>query len=121
MQNKIRPTKSEERRFDAIQERGCVPCYLEASLQGRKWIPEPCDIHHVEQANKCGHHRLTYGNCPWHHRGVPKNDLLEDVMRANFGPSMAKEPKKYRARYGSEEDLLVYQANLLLKSPPRHN
>ena len=40
-------------------------------------------------------------------------------MRANFGPSMAKEPKSYRARYGSEDDLLVYQERLLLKSPPR--
>lgn len=116
MHNKIKPTRDEERRFDEIQARGCVPCWLEAKLQGRKWIPEPCDIHHVQQANQCGHHRFTYGNCPWHHRGIPKNDLTDTQMRSIFGPSKAKEPKAYRARYGSEDDLLVYQERLLIQS-----
>ena len=82
-------------------------------MQKRKWIPEPCDIHHTERQN----HYLTYGNCPWHHRGVPKFPFTEAETRAAMGPSMAKEPEKYRARYGTEGDMLVYQERLLLKSP----
>ena len=116
MHNKVKPTREEERRFDAMQDRGCVPCWLEAKLQGRKWAAEPGDIHHVVQADQCGHHSFTYLCCPWHHRGVPKNDLNDKQMRAAFGPSMVKEPAAYRARYGSEDDLLVYQERLLIQS-----
>jgi len=106
-------TKAEQRRFEQIQERGCVPCYLEARLQGRQWVPEPCDIHHTTSQN----HLKTYGNCPWHHRGVRKSefDMLE--MQNNFGPSLARNPARYRARYGSEGDLLAIQNAMLLKSP----
>lgn len=106
-------TKSEQRRIEAMHERGCVPCWLEAALQGRKWVPEPGDVHHVMQKN----HALTYINCPWHHRGVKKNYLSKATMDEIFGPSMALDPARYRARYGTEEDLLGFQSALLLKSP----
>jgi len=109
-------TNAEEKRFAAMHERGCVPCWLEAKLKGRKWIPEPADIHHVDQASSVGHHMNTYANCPWHHRGICKNFLTEAQMREVFGPSMAKEPARYRARYGSEVDLLGFQSTLLLQS-----
>ncbi len=109
-------TKDEEKRFAAMHERGCVPCWLEAKLQGRKWVPEPADIHHCDQGSTVGHHMNTYSNCPWHHRGVCKNDLPEFKMREIFGPSMAKEPCRYHSRYGSEVDLLGFQSALLLKS-----
>lgn len=106
-------TKSQQRRIEQMHERGCVPCWLEAALQGRKWVPEPGDVHHVEQRN----HDATYINCPWHHRGIKKNDLPKAKMDELFGPSMVRDPSRYRARYGSEEELLGFQATLLLKSP----
>ncbi len=55
----------------------------------------------------------TYANCPWHHRGVCKNMLVESRMREVYGPSMAKEPARYRARYGTEDDLLRYQQTMI--------
>lgn len=92
-----------------MQDAGCVPCWLESKLQGRKYIPEPGDMHHVEQ----GKHSQTYSNCPWHHRGICKFMLAESRMRELFGPSMAKEPGRYRARYGDEADLLLYQQTMI--------
>lgn len=106
-------TENEQRRIDHIHEWGCVPCWLEAALQGRKWVPEPCDIHHVVQ----GDHSQTYGCCPWHHRGMRKIGTAAFRMAELFGPSMAKEPERYRARYGTEDELLAYQRRLLIKSP----
>ena len=105
-------TKAEQRRFMNIQDRGCVPCYLEARLQGRKWVPEPCDIHHTQGQN----HLLTYGNCPWHHRGIRKNDLDMLEMQNAFGPSLARNPARYRARYGTEEQILAIQNRMLTKT-----
>ena len=105
-------TKADRRRFLDIQDRGCVPCYLESRLQNRKWIPEPCDIHHTEGQNQA----KTYGNCPWHHRGVRKMDLDMLEMQRIFGPSLARNPERYRARYGSESDILAIQNVMLVKS-----
>jgi len=105
-------TVAEQDRIDAIHERGCVPCWRESILVGRSWLPEPCDIHHVEQDDWS----MTYGNCPWHHRAICKGEMNEQVMRGVFGPSMAKEPGQYHERYGSEGDLLALQSELLLKS-----
>lgn len=118
MHNRKRPNRQEQRRFLEIQDRGCVPCRIEAELQDRKWIPEPCDIHHVQQANRTGDHLHTYGSCPWHHRGIRKNDLDYLEMQRIFGPSMARNPRRYHERYGDEGYLLAYQNALLLKSPP---
>jgi hypothetical protein len=47
---------------------------------------------------------------------VRKNNLSVYEMTRVFGPSMVLHPEKYRARYGTEDDLLAYQARLLLKS-----
>ena len=92
-----------------MQDAGCVPCWLESKLQGRTYIPEPADMHHIEQGN----HSQTYANCPWHHRGIRKDLATELQMREVFGPSMAKEPARYRARYGDETDLLRYQRTMI--------
>jgi hypothetical protein len=102
-------TKRQQRRFEIMHDAGCVPCWLESKLQGRKYAPEPADMHHVEQDD----HAKTYACCPWHHRGLPKNMLHESRMNQNFGPSMAKEPARYRARYGNEEDLLRFQQTMI--------
>ena len=92
-----------------MQDAGCVPCWLEARLQEREYIPEPPDIHHTEGQN----HDKTYANCPWHHRGVRKSNLDYLEMQKYFGPSMARNPDRYHCRYGSEQDLLKYQETML--------
>ncbi len=106
------PNRREQLRLHEIQDRGCVPCWLESKLQGREWFVEPCDIHHVIQNDWS----QTYGNCPWHHRGVCKNGLTTTIMNGVFGPSMAYDPLRYRSRYGTEAEMLVFQSRLLLKS-----
>lgn len=92
-----------------MKEAGCVPCWLESKLQNRKHEPEPPDIHHTNGQN----HDMTYANCPWHHRGLRKNELDYLEMQRNFGPSMARNPERYRARYGSEAELLRFQSVML--------
>ena len=92
-----------------MKNAGCVPCWLEAKLQERDYEPEPADIHHTNGQN----HDMTYANCPWHHRGVRKGqfDMLE--MQRSFGPSMARNVERYRARYGTETELLAFQEVML--------
>lgn len=116
MQGKSK-TKAELRRFDEIQQRGCVCCYLEAQLVGRRYIVEPCDIHHVNQSARVGHHFDTVGLCPWHHRDVCKNDAPVSEMLYLFGPNMVRHRAEWVSRYGGNEKLLEVQAELLAKEP----
>ena len=90
-----------------------MPCYIENRFKGRAYVPEPCDIHHTNGGDD---HMATYGNCPWHHRGVPKLDMRPSEMFHIFGPSMAVNPRAYAIRYGNEHQLLELQNALLLKS-----
>lgn len=95
-----KPTIAEQQRFQAIKEVGCTPCWLE----GRSF--EPCDIQHVVKGRKRLGHEWTYGCCPWHHRGLVTYPADTKMMEHVVGPSLARSPKDYHAKYGSEEELV---------------
>ena len=95
------------RRFEDIKRTGCVPCLLENFLNSH------AEIHHiVEQGYRQGDHR-SYGNCQWHHKGIPWADLQADEMTGRLGPSLRLNSKAYHERYGSELDLLRTQDYIL--------
>lgn len=100
-------SQQHRRRFDAIQQIGCVACLLD----GRPG--EPCDIHHVLRGGKRLGHDHTIGLCPHHHRGLPRDGLTAQETAALLGPSMAREPRAFAAAYGSQEALLAMQDRLL--------
>lgn len=94
------PTLAEKQRFAAIYEVGCIPCWLE----GIEF--NPCDIQHVVQGRKrCGH-SMSYGCCPYHHRGVPLSGCTSRQSAEIAGPSLARDPKAFHAKYGSEDELV---------------
>jgi hypothetical protein len=90
-------------RMSDIKRTGCIPCLLENFLNAH------AEIHHiVDQAYRKGDHR-SYGNCSWHHRGIPWDGLQAHDMEPRIGPSMRLNSKAYHDRYGSELDLLQVQ------------
>lgn len=110
-----RPTLEEERRFQRIQEIGCICCYM----MGRPGVP--CEINHISRGGrrvgkvKFGRHeghKYTFGLCPWHHRGYAIN-VSAEILDELVGPSMARSPARFRAMFGSSESLLAYQEALL--------
>lgn len=94
------PTLAEQQRFEAIKTVGCQPCWLE----GIEF--NPCDIQHVVEGRKRLGHSQTYGCCAWHHRSVPLNGLTSKQSEQRAGPSLARSPKDYHAKYGSERELV---------------
>ena len=99
------PTKAEQVRMDLIPECGCLACW---QILLRKIV---CEVHHLTVGGKHGAPRLghafTIGLCDWHHRGVGSG------LRAEFGPSYAREPFAFRERFGRDDRLLVLQAERL--------
>lgn len=105
-----KPTKQEAERMAKMKEMGqCVACY-QIGIHGRGHI----EIHHLLSGNKRIGHLATVALCEWHHRGVsciPRADM--DTI---FGPSLAYGSKPFRAKFGTDAELLGLQ-NALLNLP----
>lgn len=114
MHSKAKPaTKYEQARFKAIYSVGCTPCWL----KGISF--EPCTIQHVVEGRKRLGHAFTYGACPWHHFGHPKEGKTKDEMTYMLGPSLAHGKKPYEKEFGPERELVVL-TNELIKSYMDH-
>ncbi len=107
------PTASQARRFVAIQEIGCIAC----SALGHGHMP--CHIHHLLVGGKHGQkrrgHDFTIGLCPWHHVGEPMAGLSPAACADRYGPSYAKQPRRFRQEIGSDDYLLDLQNTLIEK------
>lgn len=78
--------------MDAVQDLGCVACYVELGEI------TPCEIHHVAGKTKPGAHYNILGLCPPHHRHGYDNDQFT-----------SRHPYKARfeERYGPEAQLVI--------------
>ena len=105
------PTLAHKRRWDEFRWVGCVAC------QQHHRRGQPSDVHHIlvdgKRPRGAEAHWKTIGLCPHHHRGIPHEGLSNKRMTEIYGPSKALEPKKFEALYGTDEELLVLQNNLI--------
>ncbi|MDE2098369.1 MAG: hypothetical protein KGL39_14035 [Patescibacteria group bacterium] len=90
-----KPTPADLKRYRALQDLGCVACYL----SGVRHVP--CEIHHIVEGNKRLGNQASLSLCPYHHRGV-----IESVWDRFKGPSLANDKRKFVAEFGTERELL---------------
>lgn len=95
------PTKADLERFDLMQQLGCAAC-------SQYFRDSQADVHHLLSGGRRRGHQFTIPLCPWHHRGVPPDGFSIGVAEATFGPSLARSPRKFRSKFGSDEELLEY-------------
>lgn len=85
--------------MDALKDYGCVACWMEV---GEWAAPE---IHHLTDGGRRLGHRYTIPLCPWHHRGESATMVRASYARQLWGPSLARHPREFAERYGSENVL----------------
>lgn len=78
----------------------------------------PCEKHHLLTTGMHGNGRrrgeeFTIGLNSWSHRGQTIYGWSAARCRDVLGPSMALEPRKFRAEFGSDDKLLPYQNALI--------
>lgn len=99
-----------ERRFHAIYQIGCICCH-------KLGYHHQCQIHHLNLGGMAGQKRrgdlFTIGLCPWHHVGEHPQGYTEGAMTLKLGPSLKLHSKRFRARFGNDDALLVYQDTLI--------
>ncbi len=101
------PTVAQKTRQMLIREIGCAACLLDG--HGRT----PCEIHHLNDRGRNISQDHTVGLCEWHHRGVPRGALRPSEMEALAGPSLARAPRAFHERYGSDAELLEAQNRMV--------
>lgn len=105
-----KPTKAQEARFLAIQMLGCIVC------RKHKRIFRAAEIHHLTVGGRHGQkrrgHDYTIGLCGWHHRGANAFGN-PDLGLKTYGPSYALHARQFRETYGSDDQLLAYQNELI--------
>ncbi|WP_329768936.1 Ref family recombination enhancement nuclease [Stenotrophomonas maltophilia] len=108
-----KPTIAQQQRMDAITEIGCIVC----DALGHGFMP--CQVHHLLVGGKHGQkrrgHAFTIGLCPWHHVGEPMAGLSHSACADRYGPSYAREPRRFRQEIGTDDYLLDLQNTLIEK------
>lgn len=105
------PTVAQQQRMDAIREIGCIVAH---SL-GLGHVP--CEVHHLTIGGKHGAkrrgHDFTVGLNLWSHRGEAFGGMSAETCERLFGPSYAKQPRRFRQEIGSDDYLLDLQNTLI--------
>ena len=110
-------TKAEQLRFDRIKEMGvCMACYQDGnhlSADGEV-IQKHIEINHMLSGNRRIGHMATFSLCVWHHQAEPHDWHTKAHMAEKYGPSLKYPGSKiFRARYGTDKELLAMQNALL--------
>lgn len=108
-------TPAQQERQDRARALGCIAC-----LQLRLPIEQHCgqiEIHHQNLDGKAGQKQLgqdfSVALGAWHHRGRPLPGWSAAQMLWKYDHSLARASKPFRETFGTDDQLLVYQNQLL--------
>lgn len=108
------PTKAQSARMGAIKQGECMACRINASRAQHRCDGAGCDAHHLLSGGRRRGHAYTIALCPWHHRGIRPDDCRNDEEAFHkYGPSLALHPRDFKETYGSDDELLAMQNELL--------
>lgn len=109
-------TAAHRQRFETMQEIGCVICSVYFQRPGT-----PGQVHHLLSGGRRIGHDATIYLHPWFHAGEPPTSRLRGrvgqltIAEATriYGPSLAHDRPEFEARFGTEQQLLEMQNDLI--------
>jgi hypothetical protein len=110
-----KPTKEEAARIVAAKEGPCMACLVlsERGDMDDGWVVHGCDYNHTKSGNVRRGHMQGYALCVYHHRRHPIEWLTLEGTRAKFGPSLMDGSRLFHETYGSDDDLIALQTQVL--------
>ena len=98
-----------QRRWLRFPDIGCMACRVEGFHNPQT------QVHHLNQFGLAGKKRrgdkFSIPLCPFHHQGIG----------TGIGPSLAKQSKAFRQKYGSDDELLRWTDELFRALEQRAN
>lgn len=109
-----KPTKAEAQRLDAMSRCACLACRMNRQLGWGATLME-LETHHLLSGGRRVGHMHTVRLCHYHHQGkrLPGAHTSYRAAAAIFGPSLEREPRRFREVYGMDADLLAIQNRML--------
>ena len=105
-----RATQEELDHLAAVKKSGCRCCWGCDASTGL-----PLESHHLLDGGQRRGHFDTICLCSWHHRAECIDGLSKKDMLKIFGPALSEGTKPFHERWGSDEDLLAFQKELLAR------
>ena len=103
-------TKADEARRTKIHAGNCLACAQRGiDLTGSGYV----QWHHLDGKTKPGAHQKTIGLCLWHHQARTMYSGSHAYCRARYGPSLAEGSKPFHREFGSDDELLARQNEVL--------
>ena len=93
----------------------CVPCVVWAS-QGHMPIADIarcCAWDHKKSGNIRRGHDKGFASCDWHHQRLVPDGWTHESMGAHFGPSLMDGSKLFARTYGTDDELIELQLEIL--------
>lgn len=97
----------------ACKEGPCMACIVWARTHPEFRPVVGCDFHHFKSGNVRRGHLFGVGLCYWHHRQGLDWGLIAPEMRAHYGPSLMDGSRLFHETYGSDDELLALQHEIL--------
>lgn len=125
-----KPTAAHLARWERARSIGCVACHLNGVDHVNRGVraapaqPRDLEMHHLLSGGRRISHEATVCLCHFHHQGkrLPRVDVGYKVQAVIYGPSLGREPRRFREWYGTDQELLAYQEVMLARlSPPEPN
>lgn len=93
----------------------CIPClvWAEAGNMPLDDVATCCDWNHAKSGNVRRGHGQGFASCLWHHRQRVADGWTHTRMRAHFGPSLLDGSRLFRECYGSDDELIQKQREVL--------
>lgn len=112
-----KPTKAEAQRFDAMARCACLACLMNRQLGWGATLME-LESHHLLSGGRRVGHMHTVRLCHYHHQAkrLPGAHTSYRAAAEIFGPSLEREPRRFRHVYGTDADLLALQNRMLGES-----
>ncbi len=108
-------TPAERERVTAAKEGPCIPCLVWARA-GRMPLADVSMVNqydHSKSGNIRRGHGKGFASCLWHHQRRVSCDWSHARMRAHFGPSLMDGSRLFHDTYGSDDELIALQDELL--------
>ena len=108
-------TVAEASRVTDAKWLACIPClvWARAGHMPTEDVATCCEYDHKKSGNIRRGHRYGYAACIWHHRRIVGDGWNHAHMTAHFGPSLLDGSRLFRDTYGSDDELIALQDELL--------
>jgi hypothetical protein len=111
------PSSADQARFEILRRIGCTACYINrmTGLASAQLAHRNLEIHHLLSGGRRIGHEATVCLCHYHHQGkrLPFVEYGYREQALVFGPSLEREPRRFREVYGADQELLNFQNKLL--------